>query len=93
MSRDFISHDVRVQDKVEANMASFEGAEESGAAHEKRKAYKWCIVPLCNNTSISAPYKVFVNVPKDVKRRNAWKKPYGEMTETNAPVQNFLVLL
>jgi hypothetical protein len=39
---------------------------------QQPKNYKWCIVPLCKNTSTNAPEKIFVFVPKNERRRKAW---------------------
>ena len=33
---------------------------------------KWCFVPGCISSSAKTPNKLFVNVPKDVKRRRLW---------------------
>ncbi|KAB0794888.1 hypothetical protein PPYR_11727 [Photinus pyralis] len=33
---------------------------------------KWCFVPVCKNTSCITPNKIFVSVPKDIKRRQKW---------------------
>lgn len=40
---------------------------------QNKKNYKWCIVPLCKNTSITTPEKCFIQVPKnDEKLRKLW---------------------
>ncbi|CAK1547286.1 unnamed protein product [Leptosia nina] len=36
------------------------------------KAYRWCSVPLCTNTSIKTPEKLFIFVPFDKKLRKKW---------------------
>ncbi|XP_050360019.1 uncharacterized protein LOC126779895 isoform X2 [Nymphalis io] len=38
------------------------------------KVYKWCVVPLCKNTSISTPNKLFVYVPNKKIVRSKWLK-------------------
>ena len=38
------------------------------------KVYKWCAVPLCKNTSIATPNKVFVYVAKKKRTRVKWLK-------------------
>lgn len=38
----------------------------------RQKGYKWCIVPMCTNTSHTTPDKLFINVPKDPKTRKKW---------------------
>ena len=39
----------------------------------KRK-YRWCFVPMCSNTQIKTPHKIFVQVPAEEKRRELWFK-------------------
>lgn len=41
---------------------------------DKRKTYKYCIVPMCNNTSLSTPMKIFFNVPRNEENRQKWCK-------------------
>lgn len=36
--------------------------------------YKYCIVPKCTNTTITAPDKRYFTVPKDKKIRAKWCK-------------------
>ena len=36
------------------------------------KAYRWCSVPLCTNTSIKTPEKLFIFVPFNKTIRNKW---------------------
>lgn len=36
--------------------------------------YRWCIVPLCRNTSIATPSKTFINVPTYENMRKLWVK-------------------
>ncbi|KAL0895461.1 hypothetical protein ABMA27_011581 [Loxostege sticticalis] len=36
--------------------------------------YKYCIVPKCTNTTVTAPDKHFFTVPKDKKTRDKWCK-------------------
>ena len=38
------------------------------------KVYKWCAVPLCKNTSIATPNKLFVYVPNKKIVRDKWLK-------------------
>ncbi|KAK4881368.1 hypothetical protein RN001_004687 [Aquatica leii] len=33
---------------------------------------KWCFVPKCTNTSRTAPHKIFITVPKDIKKKKLW---------------------
>ena len=35
---------------------------------------KWCFVPGCKNTSSTTPKKIFLNVPRDLKRRRLWAR-------------------
>lgn len=37
-----------------------------------KRPYFWCIVPMCTNTSIKTPQKVFISVPKQPKERKLW---------------------
>ncbi|XP_057658791.1 uncharacterized protein LOC130895485 isoform X3 [Diorhabda carinulata] len=41
-------------------------------SREYKMTYHWCIVPECTNTSIKTPNKVFVQVPREEKRRKQW---------------------
>ncbi|CAH2095693.1 unnamed protein product [Euphydryas editha] len=41
---------------------------------EKKISYRYCIVPLCTNTTVSTPEKYFFHVPNDKKLRNKWCK-------------------
>lgn len=34
--------------------------------------YKYCIVPICTNTTFRTPDKLFFNVPSDPKLRKKW---------------------
>lgn len=34
--------------------------------------YRTCFVPLCKNTTIKTPHKIFFVVPKDLKMRQKW---------------------
>ncbi|GBL71976.1 hypothetical protein AVEN_123075-1, partial [Araneus ventricosus] len=36
--------------------------------------YKYCIVPKCSNTTVTAPDKLFINVPKTYVIRKKWCK-------------------
>lgn len=36
--------------------------------------FKYCIVPLCKNTTVKTPTKIFLRVPKDRNRRLNWLK-------------------
>lgn len=38
----------------------------------KLTSYRWCFVPLCRNTTKSAPSKVFVTVPREEAARRLW---------------------
>ena len=40
----------------------------------ERKGWRWCFVPGCKNTSVSAPNKIFLQVPKDLKTRRLWAR-------------------
>jgi len=40
----------------------------------KNSVYKYCFVPLCKNTSVSTPDKIFLNVPESKKLRRCWLK-------------------
>lgn len=40
----------------------------------KRKPFRSCIVPMCTNTSIKTPEKLFVPVPKGENIRKQWVK-------------------
>lgn len=33
---------------------------------------KSCFVPLCTNSSITSPNKIFIHVPTDIKQRKLW---------------------
>lgn len=35
-------------------------------------ANKWCFVPGCTNTSKNSPNKIFISVPKNLKRKKKW---------------------
>ncbi|GBM33434.1 hypothetical protein AVEN_55765-2 [Araneus ventricosus] len=39
-----------------------------------KQTYKYCLVPCCTNTTITAPDKIFLCVPNDRSKRNAWTK-------------------
>lgn len=43
-------------------------------AEEIKRKYKYCIVPHCTSTSVTAPDKVFISLPTDVKARRLWQK-------------------
>lgn len=47
----------------------------------KRK-YRWCFVPMCLNTQIKTPHKIFVQVPQDEKRRKLWFKAADKPTKS-----------
>lgn len=51
----------------------------------RQKTYKWCIVPMCTNTSHTTPNKWFINVPKDPKTRKKWilasRRNAGDISE------------
>ncbi|GBO05359.1 Speckle-type POZ protein [Araneus ventricosus] len=38
------------------------------------ESYKYCIVPKCRNTTVTAPDKLFINVPKNYVIRKKWCK-------------------
>ncbi|XP_029348046.1 uncharacterized protein LOC115034760 [Acyrthosiphon pisum] len=40
----------------------------------KKSVYKYCFVPLCKNTSVSTPDKIFLNVPESKNLRRNWLK-------------------
>jgi len=48
-------------------------SEQTNIMNEKRK-YRWCFVPLCTNTQIRTPDKIFVQVLADKIRRKLWFK-------------------
>ena len=33
---------------------------------------KWCFVPECTNTSKNNPKKIFISVPRNLKRKKEW---------------------
>lgn len=37
-----------------------------------KKPYKFCMVPYCPNTTVSAPEKIFMCVPHETNTRNKW---------------------
>lgn len=43
----------------------------------KKSIYKYCIVPICKNTTISAPDKIFFNVPRSAEIRRKWCEVIG----------------
>lgn len=38
----------------------------------KKKCTKWCFVPMCQNTELKNPDKVFITVPKSDELRRQW---------------------
>lgn len=36
--------------------------------------YKYCIVPMCSNTTFKTPNKIFIRVPENRNRRAKWLK-------------------
>ncbi|CAH1123022.1 unnamed protein product [Ceutorhynchus assimilis] len=42
----------------------------TSTTHHSR--YHWCIVPMCENTSIKTPQKTFIQVPRQENRRKLW---------------------
>ncbi|XP_056636272.1 uncharacterized protein LOC130444923 isoform X1 [Diorhabda sublineata] len=45
--------------------------------------YKYCIVPKCTNTTITAPNKVFLSIPKGEKLRKKWCDAMKRDSKTN----------
>ncbi|XP_063543945.1 uncharacterized protein LOC134752246 isoform X2 [Cydia strobilella] len=50
--------------------------------------YKWCIVPLCTNTTLKKPDKLFVSVPTKPEKRKLWlqlahRDPKSILSHTN----------
>lgn len=37
-------------------------------------SYKCCLVPLCKNTTVKTPKKIFLSLPEDKVRRRKWLK-------------------
>lgn len=66
------------------------------------KSYRSCFVPLCTNTTIRTPQKIFLFVPLDVKLRNKWfqavRRPNPKTTtyffccEDHFDVSNFIIM-
>ncbi|XP_023028630.2 uncharacterized protein isoform X2 [Leptinotarsa decemlineata] len=55
---------------------------------EQKQYYKYCIVPLCTNTSIKSPNKIFIRVPEDDRNRrikwlNACKRNKNDISHNN----------
>lgn len=40
----------------------------------KKQTYRWCFVPLCRNTQLKRPEKLFIRVPSNEKMRRLWFK-------------------
>lgn len=38
----------------------------------KNLTYKYCLVPKCKNTTVTAPEKLFFSVPRDEHVREKW---------------------
>ncbi|XP_050311187.1 uncharacterized protein LOC126746837 [Anthonomus grandis grandis] len=38
------------------------------------KKYKYCLVPLCKNTTVKTPEKIFISLPGNKDRRRKWLK-------------------
>jgi hypothetical protein len=36
--------------------------------------YKYCVVPLCTNTTTKTPTKIFIRMPKDANLRRKWSR-------------------
>ncbi|XP_018567003.1 uncharacterized protein LOC108907698 isoform X2 [Anoplophora glabripennis] len=34
--------------------------------------YKYCITPMCSNTTFTTPEKLFIRVPEEPSRRKQW---------------------
>lgn len=43
-------------------------------AEVKKNAYKYCIVPLCQSTTVRNPNKNFFRVPNNITTREKWCK-------------------
>ncbi|XP_045477109.1 uncharacterized protein LOC123682509 isoform X2 [Harmonia axyridis] len=53
------------------------------------KVYKWCMVPMCKNTSITTPNKLFLYVPNKKIMRDKWLELAGRNPAeivSNSPV-------
>lgn len=53
------------------------------------KVYKWCAVPLCKNTSLKTPNKLFIYVPNKKIMRDKWFKLARRnptSVKTNSPI-------
>ena len=42
------------------------------ALKKKDHSYKYCFVPMCKNTTVSTPEKLFFNVPSNANVRKQW---------------------
>lgn len=40
----------------------------------KTSYFKYCIVPVCKNTTVKVPDKIFIILPEDKIRRSKWLK-------------------
>lgn len=48
---------------------------------EKKKYYKYCIVPSCKNNIKNAPKKVYFHIPRDAILRSIWFKAMNRTEE------------
>jgi len=62
-----------------------ENTDENTANLKRKGSYKWCFVPECTNTSIKTPGKIFLTVPRDIKRRKLWLRMARRDDVTNPP--------
>lgn len=42
-----------------------------------QKKYKSCTLPSCKNTTVKTPHKVFIQAPRNEKKRKAWSIALG----------------
>lgn len=45
--------------------------------YKTKPTYKYCIVPMCKNTTVSTPNKIFFNVPRTSEIRRKWCEIIG----------------
>lgn len=43
-------------------------------ADVKKRKHRYCLVPQCKTTTVTAPDKIFVSLPCDIKTRILWQK-------------------
>lgn len=52
------------------------------------KRYKYCLVPGCTNTTITAPHKLFISVPKGKELRMKWCEAMGRDNRNYVKLSN-----